>query len=53
MKDTLLLEKCPFCGEHLTLMNSIRVEDGSEWLVKRCLSCYCFPVEEVERVISE
>lgn len=50
MKDMLLLETCPKCGEHLTLMSSIRVEDGQVWIVKRCLSCYSFPVEEVERL---
>ena len=55
MEDIKLLEKCPKCGEHLTLMGSIRVErpdekdelDGSEWLVKRCLKCGGYPCTEV------
>jgi rRNA maturation protein Nop10 len=52
MKDILVLEVCSNCGSHLTLMSSIRVEDGTEWLVKRCLTCGCYPLEEVERVWS-
>ena len=55
MEDIELLEQCQKCGENLTLMSSIRVDrpnemtslDGSEWLVKRCLNCGGYPVEEV------
>lgn len=50
MKDMLILETCPHCGNHLTLMESVRVEDGTLWAVKRCLSCHTYPVEEVVRL---
>lgn len=39
MNDIKLLETCNECGEHLTLMESIRVEDNTLWAVKRCLNC--------------
>ena len=45
--DIALAEICPKCDNHLTLMGSIRFSDNSRWLVKRCLSCGAFPVEEV------
>lgn len=47
MKDILLKETCPHCRRNLTLMSSIRVADGSEWAVKRCLECGRYPVTEV------
>jgi ssDNA-binding Zn-finger/Zn-ribbon topoisomerase 1 len=53
MKDIKLLEVCDKCREHLTLMESQRVEDGTLWAVKRCLNCGGHPVEEVIRLISE
>jgi len=53
MKDIKLLEVCERCGEHLTLMESIRVEDGTLWAVKRCLNCgYIGAIEVVELVIK-
>jgi hypothetical protein len=39
MHDIKLLETCKKCGANLTLMSSIRCEDGTSWLVKRCLNC--------------
>jgi rRNA maturation protein Nop10 len=53
MKDIKLLEKCPKCGEHLTLMESININTDALWLVKRCLNCYGYPVEEVIRVMDK
>jgi len=47
MKDIVLAEKCEACGADLTLMESIRMPEGSTWLVKRCLHCGGHPVEEV------
>jgi hypothetical protein len=55
MEDIKLLEQCPKCGEHLTLMASIRVDlpnektefDGTLWAVKRCLNCGGYPCTEV------
>lgn len=51
MLDVVIEEKCSNCGEHLTLVESVRVAedkaDGTTWLVKRCLHCGCHPVEEV------
>jgi transcription elongation factor Elf1 len=53
MKDIKLLETCNKCGEHLTLMESQRVGDGTLWVVKRCLHCGGHPVEEVARLLSD
>lgn len=53
MKDIKLLETCEKCGEHLTLMESQRVEDSTLWAVKRCLKCGGPPVEEVVRLYSK
>lgn len=58
MEDIKLLEKCPICGEHLTLMGSIRIDlpdektemDGTAWAVKRCLNCGGYPVTEVVQI---
>lgn len=47
MKDIDIAEKCPHCSSSLTLMESIRVKDGSLWAVKRCLKCGNYPVQEV------
>jgi membrane protease subunit (stomatin/prohibitin family) len=52
MKDIKLLEKCEKCGDHLTLMESIRHPKGTLWAVKRCLNCGGHPVEEVVRLLS-
>jgi len=53
MNDIGLLERCDKCGGHLTLMESISNDDGSLWLVKRCLVCYGHGAEEVIQVSSE
>ena len=58
MKDIKLSEKCPNCGENITLMTSIRIEpeemktekDGTTWLVKRCLKCGQYLVTEVAQI---
>lgn len=47
MEDTKLLEKCPHCGTSLTLMESISMINNQKYLVKRCLSCGNYPVQEV------
>ena len=47
MKDILLAETCEKCGKPLTLMESINMDTDALMLVKRCLSCYGRPVEEV------
>lgn len=52
MQDILLNEICDKCKKQLTLMESVRTEDGSLWLVKRCLSCFARPVEEVVMVCA-
>lgn len=53
MNDIKILEMCTYCGSLLTLMESIRTEDGTLWLVKRCLRCASHPVEEVARLYQE
>jgi len=53
MKDIPIYEFCPHCGNHLTIMLSIRHPEGTTWLVKRCLSCGGIPVEELIQVIPE
>jgi transcription elongation factor Elf1 len=53
MKDIKLLEICDNCGQHLTLMESQRVEDGTVWAVKRCLNCGGFPAEEITRLHTD
>jgi len=54
MKDIKLLKTCEHCGEHITLMESIRADDvHNGWLVERCLSCGCHPVTEVVRLYLE
>ena len=53
MEDTKLLEKCPSCGAHLILMESINVDNNNPYLVKRCLTCYGYPVTEVVRICAE
>lgn len=50
MKDIILLETCEKCGGNLTLMESVRTDDGSLWLVKRCLHCHERHVEEVVQI---
>ena len=58
MENIKLLEKCPNCGEHLTLMASVRVDIREEkpelgeaqWAVKRCLKCGRYPVTEVVQI---
>jgi len=50
MKDIGLLEQCDKCGGHLTLMESVSNDDGSLWLVKRCLMCYGHGAEEVIQI---
>lgn len=47
MKDIKLLEVCDKCREHLTLMESVRVDDKKMFAVKRCLNCGGHPVEEI------
>ena len=53
MKDILLAETCKKCGKNLTLMESMRMPEGTSWLVKRCLSCGGHPVEEVIQLFPE
>lgn len=53
MKDIKLLETCEYCGEHITLMESVRAKDETLWAVKRCLSCGRLPVEEVVELKAE
>jgi hypothetical protein len=53
MQDILIDEKCPECGHNLTLMESQRVPEGTLWLVKRCLNCGQFPVEEVAPIVQK
>lgn len=50
MKDIKLLERCPNCKVHITLMESINVETGKLMLVKRCLNCGDYMVTEVVEV---
>lgn len=50
MEDIKLLEKCPICNGNLTLMESISSDTYTLWLVKRCLNCHSYPVEEVIKV---
>lgn len=52
MEDIKLLETCPKCGEHITLMGSIR-EDNTLWAVKRCLKCGGYPCTEVVELRRE
>jgi len=51
MKDIKLLEKCPNCDSHITLMESINVETNKLMLVKRCLNCGDYLVTEVVEVV--
>ena len=53
MKDLLLEEKCSLCKSNLTLMESSRMPEGTLWLVKRCLKCRMFPVEEVIQIRNQ
>lgn len=50
MEDIKLLETCDFCGNNITLMESINMDNNETYLVKRCLSCGNYPVIEVIRV---
>jgi rRNA maturation protein Nop10 len=50
MNDIKLLEICPVCGSNITLMESVRVEDGQLCLVKRCLNCFQYPIQEMVEV---
>lgn len=50
MEDIKLLETCKYCGEHITLMESINTETGKLMLVKRCLNCGRYPLVEVIEV---
>ena len=50
MKDIKLQETCPTCGENITLMESINVDNNGLYLVKRCLKCGNYPVVEVIQV---
>ena len=50
MNDILLLETCPKCGKHITLMESINTDNQELWLVKRCLSCGQYPVVEIVEI---
>jgi len=50
MNDILLLETCPKCGKHITLMESINTDNQELWLVKRCLSCGQYPVIEIVEI---
>lgn len=52
MEDIKLLEVCPKCGEHITLMESISMEDDGLYLVKRCLKCGNYPLDEVTKVLK-
>lgn len=47
MKDIKLLEKCEFCESHITLMESINMNNDKLMLVKRCLNCGQYPVTEI------
>lgn len=49
-KDILLHQKCFACDKNLTLMGSVRGGTDELWLVKRCLSCGGYPVEEIFRL---
>lgn len=52
MKDIKLLETCPNCGEHITLMESISCDTNKLMLVKRCLNCGNYPVTEVVEITA-
>ena len=53
MQDIKLLKTCEYCGAHLTLMESIRLDDSHQLcLVIRCLNCGGHQVEEVMEVKS-
>ena len=51
MEDIKLLEKCPNCNEHLTLMESIGMPDGNRCIVVRCTKCNIF-IKEVAGIRS-
>jgi rRNA maturation protein Nop10 len=53
MKDLKLLETCPVCGNNITLMSSINTDADKTMLVKRCLSCGSYPLEEVAELANE
>lgn len=50
MKDIKLLEVCEYCGENLTLMESVNTDTDKLMLVKRCLKCGGHQLEEVVEV---
>jgi hypothetical protein len=50
LKDIKLLETCGKCGDNLTLMESVNMDDNKLYAVKRCLACGQYPVEEVVRL---
>lgn len=51
MQDIKLWQTCDWCGAHLTLMESIRLDDSQQLcLVIRCLTCGRHPVEEVAEI---
>lgn len=53
MDDIKILETCPKCGEHLTLMESISMIDNNPYLVKRCLKCGEYPVTEIAELKTD
>lgn len=53
MEDIKLLETCSNCGKNITLMESINVDTGKLWLVKRCLNCCAYPLVEVVKIDTE
>jgi len=53
MEDIKLLETCPVCGENITLMESFASDKNyTNWLVKRCLKCSNYRVQEVIQVVD-
>jgi len=47
MKDIILMEKCTACGFNITLMASVNMDTNRIMLVKRCLKCGNYPIEEI------
>ena len=53
MIDIKLLEVCEHCGKNIVLMVSINVETRKTMLVKRCLNCGQYRLEEVVEIEGE
>lgn len=45
-----LKQKCEFCDTNLTLLLSIREEDKTLWLIKKCEGCTKRLIEEVLQI---